>query len=139
VQRTFGHDIGVRVSEDADPWQMPEAESIPVALTLNELLTNAIKHGGSGGVHCEVALEDSVEGEQIAITISNRGRLPPGFELARFRGAISGLGLARALLPRRSATLTLAQQGEEVVARVQLRAPSVVRDAAAAPALLAPQ
>jgi hypothetical protein len=32
----------------------------------------------------------------------------------------------RALLPRRSATLTLEQQGDEVVAQVELRPPSVL-------------
>jgi hypothetical protein len=35
--------------------------------------------------------------------------------------------------------LTLEQQGGEVVALVQLRAPSVVRDEQPAPALIAPQ
>ena len=45
VQRTFGHPIGFSV-QGADPkaWVLPEAESIPIALTLNELLTNAVKH-----------------------------------------------------------------------------------------------
>jgi hypothetical protein len=38
---------------------------------------------------------------------------------------VSGLGLVRALLPRRSASLSLEQQGGEVVTRVTLRAPSV--------------
>ena len=65
-----------------------------------------------------------------------RPPLPPGFDLARFPGSLSGLGLARALLPRRTATLTLEQQGDEVVARVQLRAPSVRRDPAPAAAAL---
>ncbi len=140
VQRTFGCNIQALASEEAGHWQMPEAESIPIALTLNELLTNAIKHGhGEGGPRCEVALETAGEGVQVVITIHNRGHLPAGFDLARYPGAVSGLGLARALLPRRSATLSLTQRGDEVVARVQLRPPSVVRDEAPAPALIAAQ
>jgi two-component sensor histidine kinase len=137
---------------------MPESESIPIALTINELLTNAIKHGSGDKIRCEAKLEDVEPGasdaqpgrfaqgqpgaagaRQVVITIGNRGRLPPGFELARFPGTISGLGLARALLPRRSATLALVQQGEDVVAQVCLRAPSVVRADAAAPALMTSQ
>ncbi|MFO1330389.1 MAG: PAS domain S-box protein [Rubrivivax sp.] len=125
VQRTFGRTIDVGASVESSHWQMPEAESIPVALTLNELLTNAVKHGEGDRVHCEVAAAD----DRVDIRIANRGRLAAGFDLARYPGGLSGLGLARALLPRRSATLTLSQQGDEVVAQVQLRAPSVQRHA----------
>ena len=135
VQRTFGRSIHVFTSEEAGRWLMPEAESIPIALTLNELLTNAIKHGQGDSLRCET----SVAGDVVCVAIANQGRLPPGFDLARFPGGLSGLGLARALLPRRTASLTLEQQGDEVVARVTLRAPSVVRVADPAPALLAPQ
>jgi hypothetical protein len=39
-------------------------------------------------------------------------------------GGVSGLGLVRALLPRRSATLALEQQGDEVVATRALRRPA---------------
>ena len=41
------------------------------------------------------------------------------------RGGVTGLGLVRALLPRRSATLDIRQQGDDVVAEVTLRPPSV--------------
>ena len=33
----------------AAEWMLPEAEAIPIALTLNELLTNAIKHSAGAG------------------------------------------------------------------------------------------
>jgi PAS domain S-box-containing protein len=134
VQRTFGCTIHVHASEEAVHWQMPEADSIPIALTLNELLTNAIKHGLGQSVRCAA----SVQGDRVWVEIVNRGHLPEGFDLARLPGGLSGLGLARALLPRRSASLGLQQQGEEVVARVELRAPSIQRDPSpAAPLLLA--
>ncbi|HJV61298.1 MAG TPA: PAS domain S-box protein, partial [Albitalea sp.] len=45
VQRTFGHPIMLSVEGPAPHrWALPEAESIPIALTVNELLTNAVKH-----------------------------------------------------------------------------------------------
>ena len=124
VQRTFGRPVRVQVHGD-EPGQMllPEAESIPVALTVNELLTNAIKHSAQGEVWCELSLQ----GEALRVAIRNAGRLPEGFNLAQFPGGVSGLGLVRALLPRRSATLTLSQQGDEVLAEVLLRPPSVQR------------
>ncbi len=123
VQRTFGQAIVVAVAAGAEPFELPEAESIPIALTLNELLTNAVKHGSGGPVDCRV----DADGERAVIELSGLGRLPDGFDLTRVPGGVSGLGLVRALLPRRSATLTLAQQGERVVTRVTLVPPSVRR------------
>jgi PAS domain S-box-containing protein len=109
------------------PHELPEAESIPVALTVNELFTNAIKHGRGAQVHCRVWADD----DTVVIAVYNRGQLPAGFDLGRIRGGVSGLGLVRALLPRRSAALDLraadevAASGPAVVAEVQLRPPSV--------------
>lgn len=135
VQRTFGRPVEVQAEPDLQHWQLPEAESIPIALTLNELLTNAIKHGQGGPIRVTAA----VEGDAVSIAIANQGRLPAGFDLARYPGGVSGLGLARALLPRRTATLQLETVGAEVVARVQLRPPSVRRNAEASAAALIAQ
>jgi PAS domain S-box-containing protein len=120
VQRTFGRPILVGVQGEV-PHVLPEAESIPVALTVNELLTNAIKHGLGGDVRCALRAQD----DGVRIEIASQARLAEGFDLARMRGGVSGLGLVRALLPRRSATLSLQQVGDEVVAAVELRPPSV--------------
>jgi PAS domain S-box-containing protein len=120
VQRTFGRGIHVELEGDV-PHELPEAEAIPVALTLNELMTNAIKHGQGGDVRCTLA----VRGDEVSLSVSGSGRLPPGFDLGTLRGGLSGLGLVRALLPRRSAGFELVQQGDDVAARVTLRPPSV--------------
>ena len=132
VQRTFGRAIGVEVA-GAVPQLLPEAEAIPVALTVNELLTNAIKHSAGGDVSCRL----TVHGDDVCIRIASAGTLPAGFDLAQVRGGVSGLGLVRALLPRRSSRLTLLQQGTEVVAEVELRPPSVQLPSATAPAAAA--
>lgn len=122
VQRMFGRTITVQV-QGAQPqrWALPEAESIPIALTINELLTNAVKHSREGDVQCSLSCGDG----EIEIAIANTGRLPDSFNLAQVPGGVSGLGLVRALLPRRSATLSLAAQGSQVVARVRLVPPGV--------------
>ena len=57
--------------------------------------------------------------------MANAGRLPPGFGLAQVPSGVSGLGLVRALLPRRGATLTLVEDGPDVVARVTLVPPAL--------------
>ncbi len=120
VQRTFGRTVEVALVGRV-PHLLPEAESIPVALTVNELLTNAIKHGPGERVLCTLIGRD----EGVCIRISGQGTLAAGFDLKRVPAGVSGLGLVRALLPRRSATLTLTQRGAEVVAEVELRPPSV--------------
>ena len=128
VQRTFGRSIVLSVrGHPAREWALPEAESIPIALTLNELLTNAVKHsvpladGGFDPVDCTLRLSD----EGVCVEIANRAQLPAGFSLTRYPGGVSGLGLVRALLPRRSASLTMEQHGPLVVSSVLLVPPGV--------------
>jgi len=130
VQRTFGRTIRFTAAEPL-PHLLPEAEAIPIALTVNELLTNAVKHGSEGEVRCRVEVDAAAGGEGkgdgVSIVIANSGRLPEGFSLVSFPGGVSGLGLVRALLPRRSSQLLIEQSGGEVLARVLLRPPSVLR------------
>ena len=134
VQRTFGRPIHCSVAgASAREWTLPEVEAIPIALTLNELLTNAIKHSasrqGGDGEAIACVLECSDAGVHVAI--SNRARLPSGFSLARIPNGVSGLGLVRALLPRRSARLSIEQSADLVVATVSLTPPGVQRIGAA--------
>nr|WP_297355844.1 PAS domain S-box protein [uncultured Caldimonas sp.] len=124
VQKTFDRPIVLSIEgAHVQEWALPEAESIPIALTLNELLTNAIKHSASGDVGCRLLCEENA----VQIEVSNAGQLPPGFTLAQFPGGVSGLGLIRALLPRRSARLTLENEAGRVLAVVRLTPPGVSR------------
>jgi PAS domain S-box-containing protein len=130
VQRTFGRAITLTV--DSDPggrWLLPETESIPIALALNELFTNAVKHSpANAGVVCRLWLR----ADAVRVEIANPGELPPQFRLDRRPATLSGLGLVRALLPRRCAALSLTQQGDAVVAVLDLT-PPVVRSVALEP------
>ncbi len=131
VQRTFGRAIEVQAG--AASHLLPEAEAIPLALIVNELLTNAVKHGEGQTVRCQVISE----GAQVRIRVAAVGRLREGFELERVPAGVSGLGLVRALLPRRGASLSLVTEGGDVVATLRLQPPSVrvPEGAAAEPAL----
>ncbi len=129
VQRTFGRPIRCSVSgHTSAEWTLPEVEAIPIALTINELLTNAIKHRSIDApaddpVACRLDCFDT----GVQFSISSRASLPAGFNLARIPGAVSGLGLVRALLPRKSAELTIEQHESYVVATIALRPPGVAR------------
>ncbi len=126
VQRTFGRPI-VMAQNDAEidglDYLLPEVETIPFALVVNELLTNAIKHGQGPAVHCAVL----AQGDDFTLSIAGQGCLPAGFDVTAIRAGVSGLALVRALLPRRHASLSLQAEGDQVVARVTLRPPSVRR------------
>ena len=127
VQRTFGRSIRyLAEGPDCRRWVLPEAESIPIALSLNELLTNAVKHSvATADAEVVCTLESGPTG--VCIRVANPGRLPRGFDIARIPGGVSGLGLVRALLPRRSASLSLEQAGDQVVATIRVDSPGVAR------------
>ncbi len=134
VGRNFGRAIGFEtLGETAAEWLLPEAEAIPIALTLNELLTNAVKHSAGADAAAGLGCALACTSEEVTITITNLGRLAADFSLAGIPGGVSGLGLVRALLPRRSAALTLVQAGERVVTTVALRPPGVRRETAMPP------
>jgi two-component sensor histidine kinase len=122
--RAFG--IAIPVVADDGPalerWLLPDQEAVPLALVVNELGTNAIKHRAPGAP-IDVRLESLADG--LAIEIAGEGRLPDGFDLARLGPSPSGLGLVKALLPRRGARIELAQRGPRVVARAELCLPAL--------------
>jgi PAS domain S-box-containing protein len=125
VQRMRGRTFATAIEGEAlaGSWALPEAESIPIALSLNELLGNAMRHSPDATVRCHLICGES----GVTVEIINTGRLPAGFHLKQVPSGVSGLGLVRALLPRRSAILSLEQQGDDVVCRLELLPPSVLR------------
>lgn len=124
VQRTFGRPIQLELDgPNVGDWQLPEAESIPIALSLNELLTNAHKHGpGQEAIRCQMLSSES----GVRIDIRSPGQLPEGFNIDRVPGGVSGLGLVRALLPRRSAKLSLGHDQGGVLTRLDLTPPGIL-------------
>ncbi len=124
VQKTFGRPIEHgQIEAHQHPWLLPEAESIPIALCLNELLTNAHKHSLASGtpVHCDMHSDE----QGVSISIRNQGQLPEGFNIDQVRGGVSGLGLVRALMPRRSSRIQMRQEGPWVVTQLQLTPPGI--------------
>ncbi len=128
VQRMFGRTIHVEVNGPAPHrFALTEADSIPIALTVNELFTNAIKHSAPAAgelptdIRCRVDCTDGT----VVIAIANHGALRAGFSLADIPAGVSGLGLVRSLLPRKGARLALEAVGDSVVARLELAPPAV--------------
>jgi hypothetical protein len=61
----------------------------------------------------------------MEFVIENPGQLKPGFSLTDIAASVSGLGLVKALLPRRGARLSIEGTGSVVLARLQLSPPAV--------------
>ncbi|ALT78839.1 sensor histidine kinase [Paucibacter sp. KCTC 42545] len=56
--------------------------AVPVALVVNELLTNALKHGFGADLHGEVVVRAERVGPRIAVTVADTGTgLPAGFDV----------------------------------------------------------
>jgi PAS domain S-box-containing protein len=123
--------FGVEVRFEPPPpalwrWGLPENEAVPLALVVNELGTNAIKYRGSREQGISVRVGTRPEG--VELRIENPGQLRAGFDLSRIASSISGLGLVKALLPRRGARLAIEQHGGVVVTRLELMPPAIGED-----------
>jgi two-component sensor histidine kinase len=98
VLRALGADPR-RLSVEAAPIKVPNDVAVPLALILNELLTNALKHGRGpggppGGVRVRLAVLD--DGAGFELVVEDDG---PGFDPAIAVGRrASGLGLVRGLV-----------------------------------------
>lgn len=123
--------FGVEIRFETPPpalwrWGLPENEAVPLALVINELGTNAIKYRGSRDQGVAVRVMAKPEG--VELRIENGGTLKPGFDLARIASSVSGLGLVKALLPRRGAKLAIEQSGTTVLTRLDLSPPAIGED-----------
>jgi PAS domain S-box-containing protein len=102
-------------------YRLAESEGVPIALILNELGSNAYRHGtGSVGVTLREVGPDTLQ-----IDVWNDGHLPEGFDMSKRNRRPSGLGLVQALVPRQCGKLSIEQESGRVVASIQLWAPAV--------------
>lgn len=113
-----------------------EEEAVPVAMVLNEVMMNAVKHRAPIDGDATVRIGATRSGDDAVIEVSNPGFLPPRFNLALGVHVGTGLGLVKSLLPQRGAGLEIVERGHRVVSRLQLSAPYVLSPAPAAPAAL---
>ncbi|MCC7269627.1 MAG: PAS domain S-box protein, partial [Rhodocyclaceae bacterium] len=98
-----------------------EAEAVPVALVLNELLTNALRHGADPS---RLRLSMQCDGNSASVVIRNPGRLSAAVDFAAGKGLGTGLGLIRSLLPPAGAALSLKNTEDgQVEARLELGPP----------------
>lgn len=121
------------------PWtacQLVRSESVPVALVLNELIVNAVKHCDQalGGVRISLQTSNKEphqphQSQAACIHITNAGVWSPPED----DGQHLGLQLVEVLLPRHGARLNRVLQDGSVCTTLELHAPVVSFDGVAAP------
>jgi len=119
----FGQRLNCEVLPGVDSvWGVPESEAVPLALVINELMTNAFKHSEEGK-----SVEVKVDGDEsgVVIKVANDGTLPKSFDFDNLPLTSSGLGLVKALIPRRGTKLSFSQQNTEVIVTLGLTTPAL--------------
>jgi two-component sensor histidine kinase len=96
---SFSKDVSINYQASGE--SLPKEVAVPLALALNELLTNAAKYGADdrGQVIIEVGLSQRSGSHELYV--QDHGR---GFNFAEARGRSSGLGLVEMLVQRLNGT-----------------------------------
>ena len=115
------------VTLDIPPaWQalvVAENEAVPIALVINELIVNAVKHGGKAQGDVHISLQKGCLPDGVQIRMANVGQFARDGESAGARH--SGLKLVSALMPRTGARLSVEQNGEQVITLLELAPPVI--------------
>jgi len=100
-----------------------ESEAVPMALVINELIVNAVKHGGKAHGKVLVTLRKGEHPEVIQIAIENTGQLQP--QPDHVPDQHIGLHLVQSLMPRDGVTLTREQCDTTVITRLCVEPPVI--------------
>lgn len=84
----------VRFDYAADAVELTPDVTTPLALIINELITNALKYGIRDSSDGTVTVRLQVHDGQIELSVQDNG---PGFEMHKIKSQSSGLGLVRGL------------------------------------------
>ena len=105
-----------------------QSEAVPLALVLNELITNAIKHLAPPDAKRPVRLflERGDAGRVRVVLRSGPAYLPSGFDFPERQSLGTGLELVHSLLPPQGASLRYRQEGDEVVTALTLEPPIIL-------------
>ena len=104
--------------------RIADNETVPVALIINELVFNAIKHGRP---EAAVKVFLTSDGESATVRVVTAGAvLPPGFDFESGVGTATGLGLVKSMLSKERTRVAITSGPEGVTAELVLRPPAVM-------------
>jgi PAS domain S-box-containing protein len=92
TKQTFSQELDIAC--EADSIQLPNDAAIPLALIVNELLTNAVKHGLNGRGAGTIRVRLTRQNDSFLVYVEDDG---PGFHLPSVQRRSSGLALVQGL------------------------------------------
>ena len=101
ILQTYG---APTVAVEAEPAELSNAVAVPLALILNELLANAVKHGLGRRPDGRIRVRFAAAGDGFELVVEDDG---PGFDLQDSRKRASGLGLVRGLVRQLGGSLAV--------------------------------
>ena len=121
-------DIGFSHTESMEEGycEVDRDKAVALALVINELLMNAIKHFQPRHEKDRINVKHDHRRGNIVLNVINPGRLPDEFDYETGKGFGTGLELAFAMLPGKGAKLKLNQQHDEVVAELEIGPPLLI-------------
>jgi PAS domain S-box-containing protein len=105
-----------------NPIRVSNEEAVPLALILNELIFNAIKHQATDKNPVQVYVQDESWGGRVRIVTPDT-RLPEGFDFASNAGLGIGLKLVKSLLPSKGCQLQIRNDATNVIADLLISSP----------------
>ncbi len=117
--------VELSVAEGLADANLTRESLVPLALVINELLTNAEKHMLPSGPPTVQARLESRQGGVVLRIFGSPARLPDDFDFLKGRGVGAGLDLVRSLLPE-GVTLSFREERGGVVAELVLTASALM-------------
>ncbi len=108
------------------PRVIAEKEAVPIALVLNELILNAVKHGGKAHGKVNISLRQGTQPDAVQIRIVNAALLSSNGGKTGARH--NGLQLIASLMPPQGACFVREQEGDLVTTVLELLPPVVSPD-----------
>ena len=102
ARQSFEKNVSVQIK--ADDGHLTNESSMPLALILNELLTNAAKHGLNGKVNGKISVAFTRDNGEAVLVVEDTG---PGFDLHPTGRRSSGLGLVRGMARQLGGTFSV--------------------------------
>ncbi len=109
------------------PVLIDKLESVPIALIVNELLFNTIKHTKLKKADQEITITIKGNQNEVSLVISSKyGLLPQDFDFSAGRGLGTGLTLVKSLLPPAGASLSITNSDSGVRTELRLTPPVLI-------------
>jgi two-component sensor histidine kinase len=125
IESLWQVNVIVDQSEDWAPCRIAEQEAVPLALVMNELISNAVKHGDKAqGINIKLSRKSP---DIVNVIVLNFGQLLDGFNCQNKPENGTGLQLIESLLPKKGIHASWENIGEQVSVELDISTP-VIKD-----------